>query len=109
MLKGCVEQAKHFGIDLASYAPETLSLKDIKDFDQLMEASQETLEVLINRINDGHERAIRLLDEAKKSVGSIRYPRFWRYENCAARRTTRRWTRRVGKAKHGVTFTRCAS
>ncbi len=66
MLKGCVEQAKHFGIDLASYAPETLSLKDIKDFDQLMEASQETLEVLINRINDGHERAIRLLDEAKK-------------------------------------------
>ena len=66
MLKGCVEQAKHFGIDLASFAPETLSLKDIKDFDQLMEASQETLEVLINRINDGHERAIRLLDEAKK-------------------------------------------
>lgn len=69
MLKGCVEQAKHFGIDLASFAPETLSLKDIKDFDQLMEASQETLEVLINRINDGHERAIRLLDEAKKALG----------------------------------------
>jgi hypothetical protein len=66
MLKGTVEQAKHFGIDLTTFAPETLSLKDIRDFDQLIEATNETLEVLMKRINDGHERAIRLLDTAKK-------------------------------------------
>ena len=66
MLKGSVEQAKHFGIDLTTYAPETLSLKDIKDFDQLLEAGNDMLDILVSRIEDGHERAIRLLDEAKK-------------------------------------------
>ena len=66
MLKGIVEQAKHFGIDLTTFAPETLSLKDIQNFDQLIEAGSETLEILIKRIEDGHERAVRMLDEAKK-------------------------------------------
>lgn len=66
MLKGVVEQAKHFGLDLTTYAPETLSLSDIKDFDALLEAGNDMLDILISRIEDGHERAIRLLPEAKK-------------------------------------------
>jgi hypothetical protein len=58
--------AKQAGIDMSSYAPEVLSLTDIKSADDIFEASERELKKLADRIEMSHEVGLQLIDDAKK-------------------------------------------
>jgi hypothetical protein len=60
------QMAKQAGIDLASYAPEVLSLSDLKDKDSVFEATEDQVRKLADRIETSHEIALRNLPDAKK-------------------------------------------
>ncbi len=66
MMSIVTEMAKQYGIDLATYAPETFSLSNIKHLDDLFEAGGNQCLELADRIVNSHETALTLIDDAKK-------------------------------------------
>ena len=60
------KMADQAGIDLASYAPEVLSLSDLKTVDSVMEATATQLKQLQMRILKSHEFALQNISDAKK-------------------------------------------
>ena len=65
-VKLIADMAKQSGIDLASYAPEVLTLADIKEVDDIMSATDAQLKQLKHRIEDSHERGFAMLPDVKK-------------------------------------------
>jgi len=62
----CREMGKEHGIDLSSYAPEVLSLKDIEKVDDIFSATSAQCEEIKQRILNSNEVGLTLLDDAKK-------------------------------------------
>jgi len=67
-MKLVTEMAKQHGINLQTYAPETLSISDIKTIDDLLERGGEQLKKLKDRILKSHELGLTLLPLAKKKA-----------------------------------------
>jgi hypothetical protein len=65
-IKNVEDMAKQAGIDLASYAPEVLTLSDIQNADDIFTAAENQLKKLASRIEKSHEMGLTLIDDAKK-------------------------------------------
>lgn len=65
-VKGLYKEAEQWGIDLKTFAPETLGLLEIAQIDKTFEYTAEQLDSLASRIEKSHEIGLRSLDPLKK-------------------------------------------
>jgi hypothetical protein len=65
-IKNLYKEAEQWGINLATYAPETLSLSEVLQMDRMFEAHDKQLDTLATRIKESHETGLRSLPTVKK-------------------------------------------